>query len=339
MPPNLLARTKEAFWGLIGPWLFLSISARFLPQTIIHLYRASPSFLTFLHQTLLSPTTLRGALFGHFWAFMGPNVRDNASDKVLPLLDGRTSGGRVVPQPTGPGIGGVVIEIGAATGLWVDVFSDRHLFQPDEEENPTVSVGAGAAAVTKRPKTRSLAPSTGAQRRTDTARTPITKVYGIEPNAAHHAALHRAVEAAGLLGIYEIVPVGIEDLSSTSVNDNSNNNKKKWEGNIPPESVDCIVSVLCLCSIPDPKRHIRELYELLRPGGRWYIYEHVRAEYSWYMQLYQRKSSPFIPLLNTHPTPPCVISFESPLVVAVVVAYVSFNSYTYLNIVILLLID
>ncbi|RYC55036.1 hypothetical protein CHU98_g11171 [Xylaria longipes] len=111
----------------------------------------------------------------------------------------------------------------------------------------------------------------------------VTRVYGVEPNPAQHPALRQAVKDAGLEDVYEVVPVGIEDLSSSG-----EGKTKKWDGNIEPGSVDCIVSVLCLCSIPDPERHIPELYRLLRPGGRWYVYEHVKIEHHWYMRFYQR---------------------------------------------------
>lgn len=255
MSSSRFARTSEAFLGLLNPWLFMSISASFIPQTLRHILASNPLLESV--RILLSPSLFREAWFGQFWDFAGPNVRDNASRNVIPLLDGRTSRGKVTDLPMGPGVGGTVIEIGAGSGLWVEIFSDRHL--PSEE-------------------------------RRDTARTKITRVYGVEPNTAHHPALRRAVVKAGLEDIYEIVPVGIEDLCASSFKEGAAEKKKKWDGNIEPESVDCIVSILCLCSIPDPERHIRELYGLLRPGGRWYAYEHVRIEYSWYMALYQRKS-------------------------------------------------
>lgn len=182
----------------------------------------------------------------------------------LSLLEGRTSKGHVLASPTGPdaGVAGVVLEVGPGSGLWVDVFSARH--------------GRGDQA--------------GDDAQSSSARGKITRVYGVEPNASHHAALRRAVEAAGLQDVYEIVPVGIEDLSSTSASASAAvGARKKWEGSIEPGSVDCVVTILCLCSIPDPEQHIRELYELLRPGGRWYVYEHVRCRYSWYMRVYQRE--------------------------------------------------
>ncbi|KAI0549908.1 S-adenosyl-L-methionine-dependent methyltransferase [Xylaria curta] len=249
MSDTLLTRTKEAFWGLLDPWMFLQLSASFIPQTTRHIFSTHP-FSSGL-SILLSPSRFRDLWFGHFWAFAGPQVREGAGPRVIPLLDGRTSRGVVTDEPTGPGVGGVVIEVGAGSGLWVEVFSDRYLASRDTS---------------------------------GTARTKITRVYGVEPNPAQHPALRRAVDDAGLQDVYEIVPVGIEDLSSSS----GEGKTKKWDGNIEPGSVDCIVSILCLCSIPDPERHIRELYSLLRPGGRWYVYEHVRVQHSWYMRLYQR---------------------------------------------------
>ncbi|KAK5629167.1 hypothetical protein RRF57_004882 [Xylaria bambusicola] len=276
MADSLLSRTSEALMGLIDPWLFLKLSASFIPSTISHIFHTRP-FLSALRIVLFSPSRFREAWFGQFWSVAGPNVRDGAKMRVLPLLDGRTTGGRVVDVSTGPGIGGVVIEIGAGSGLWVDVFSNRHLEWKCGAGERTAGEGEGKEREERENGVAS-------------ARTEITRVYGIEPNPAHHHALRHAVEDAGLQGIYEIVPVGIEDLSPSS-----SSRRKKWDGSIEPGSVDCIVSVLCLCSIPDPRQNIHELYELLRPGGRWYVYEHVKVRYSWYMRLYQRFLNIFWP--------------------------------------------
>ncbi|EJT46923.1 hypothetical protein A1Q1_04315 [Trichosporon asahii var. asahii CBS 2479] len=80
----------------------------------------------------------------------------------------------------------------------------------------------------------------------------VDRVYGVEPNPDLHPGLLASVKKAGLQGKYEVVPVGIEDLRKAS---------------IPKGSIDSIVTLLCLCSIPEPERNIRELYEYLRPGG------------------------------------------------------------------------
>ncbi|KAI0471270.1 S-adenosyl-L-methionine-dependent methyltransferase [Xylaria cf. heliscus] len=266
MSTSLQARTIEAFWGLLQPLMFLRLSASFIPQTIRHVL--SSQGLASGLRTLLSPSRFQDAWFVEFWGFVGPNIRLNGTEHMVALLDGRTSRGADTDEPTGPGIGGVVIEIGAGAGLWVELFSDKYL--------PSPSYSSSSSEDTL--------PGTTTKQCRSTARTKITRVYGVEPNHAQHPALRRAVEAAGLQGVYEIVPVGIEDLSTRE----GEAKAKKWDGNIEPESVDCIVSVLCLCSIPEPERHIRELYTLLRPGGRWYIYEHVRVTHSWYMKLYQR---------------------------------------------------
>lgn len=115
-------------------------------------------------------------------------------------------------------------------------------------------------------------------------RSRITHIYGVEPNPSVHGALRAEIAAASLDGVYEIVPVGIQDALAS--------------GQIAPESVDCIVSVLCLCSIPDPAENIAQLYRCLKPGGRWYVFEHVRVypEQGWIMNLYQAFVNLFWPL-------------------------------------------
>ncbi len=43
-------------------------------------------------------------------------------------------------------------------------------------------------------------------------------------------------------------------------------------------SVDSILSILSLCTIPNPQRALREAYRVLRPGGRLVLVEHVRSD-------------------------------------------------------------
>lgn len=90
----------------------------------------------------------------------------------------------------------------------------------------------------------------------------VDKVYGVEPNPDLHLGLSKTVKAAGMQGKYEIVPLGIQDLGKAG---------------IPKGSVDSIATLLCLCCIPEPEKNIRELYEYLKPGGQWYVYEHVKS--------------------------------------------------------------
>ncbi|CAJ2502389.1 Uu.00g097830.m01.CDS01 [Anthostomella pinea] len=263
---SFTARTMATIQGLLIPWRFLSLSASFIPPTLQTLYHEHGGLLGLLTLLLFSPSYFHTRWFTNFWSWFGPNVRRNAGALVVPLLEGRTHNGRVVDggAATGPGIGGVVMEIGAGSGLWVDVFSDDRYLPAAAEGGG--SGGAGGNGV---------------------GRKRITRVYGIEPSADQHPKLRQAVRDAGLEDVYEIVPVGIEDLDTTK--------NKKWDGHIEKGSVDCIVSVLCLCSIPEPERNVRELYGYLKQGGRWYVYEHVRTEHSWYMLLYQRFINIFWP--------------------------------------------
>lgn len=104
----------------------------------------------------------------------------------------------------------------------------------------------------------------------------IKKIYGVEPNAEHHKALRTAIEAADLGDIYEVLPVGVEDIEHCGIDKGT---------------VDCIVTVQVLCSVPEPERIIKELYPYLRAGGVWIVYEHVKTKFTHSLVGYwQRKS-------------------------------------------------
>ena len=93
----------------------------------------------------------------------------------------------------------------------------------------------------------------------------ITKIYGVEPNAGMHAELRANVVAAGLGDIYEIIGCGAEELQT--------------KGGLSEQSVDTVITVQCLCSIPTPELVIKELYPLLKHGGKWLVYEHVKTKF------------------------------------------------------------
>jgi SAM-dependent methyltransferase len=167
---------------------------------------------------------------------------------VFPLLQGRVKEGVILQQApnASAGVSGTVLEIGPGSGQWVSIFSDRYLSSTSTSSTTAVDSGANDQGIHPR------------HRR-------VTHVYGVEPNVGVHPLLRAKIAQAGLEDVYEIVPCGIEAL---------------WQsGAVQRESVDCIVGVLCLCSIPDPERNIRELYGYLKPGGRWFVYEHVRCPY------------------------------------------------------------
>lgn len=113
----------------------------------------------------------------------------------------------------------------------------------------------------------------------------ISKIYGVEPNTGLHAELRANAIEAGLGDVYEIIGCGAQDLIT--------------KGGLQPESVDTIITVQCLCSIPEPETNIGELYRLLKPGGIWLVYEHVKTSYQssfvgYWQRMYSQASIPEI---------------------------------------------
>lgn len=94
----------------------------------------------------------------------------------------------------------------------------------------------------------------------------IERIYGVEPNVNLHDALRSNIKKHGLSDAYTIVPCGLEDLD------------KLREYGIKPESIDTVVSVQVLCSVPRPAALVKDLYRLLRPGGKLVVYEHVKSQ-------------------------------------------------------------
>ena len=261
----LLSGLKDLLMHLVDPWLFMGISASHIPQTVRDVVASGALW------KLLWPPAFSDVLFGNFWATVGPSVKEAGEARVIPLLEGRVSGGRIHDAVVGTPVHGTVIEVGAGSGMWADVFARIGAGAPDSD-----SAGSGAGA-----RKRRQAGGAGGG---------ITKIYGVEPHPQSAAALRKRVKEVGLGDVYEVVPVGIESVSDP----------KAWDGHIAPGSVDCIVGVLCLCSIPDPEENIKHLYKLLKPGGHWYVYEHVKTTRGGPLfSLYQREKS------QLPPPPPC----------------------------------
>ena len=104
----------------------------------------------------------------------------------------------------------------------------------------------------------------------------ITKIYGVEPNFGMHRSLQENAIQAGLGDVYQVVGCGAEELLT--------------KGGFQKGSVDTIITVQCLCSIPTPEKVIRELYPLLKPGGEWLVFEHIKTRHQGdFVGYWQRK--------------------------------------------------
>ncbi|KAF7920572.1 uncharacterized protein EAE97_011465 [Botrytis byssoidea] len=100
----------------------------------------------------------------------------------------------------------------------------------------------------------------------------VTKIYGVEPNRDQYEALRRRIKEAGLTDIYEIAECGVEGLAEWGIED---------------DSVDSVVTILCLCSVGQPEEMIKDLYKKLRKGGIWAVYEHVIKDQGHWTDKYQ----------------------------------------------------
>lgn len=216
----------------------------------IALFLVDPWLFMLQSLTYLPSTILRLLVTGNFSALISPSRLQSAWFGSFWSVAGpgvrETGEARVVPLLKGRVKHGKVLT-------------------PDEKSSEGGSDSCGQSRACLRGTVLEVGPGTGmwVSLFADPQLT-ITKIYGVEPNQDVHYELKQRVIAAGLGDRYEIVPWGIEELAML--------------GDIAPGSLDCIVSVLCLCSIPEPEKNIRELFQYLKPGGTWFVYEHVRCE-------------------------------------------------------------
>ncbi|PCH34640.1 hypothetical protein WOLCODRAFT_106332 [Wolfiporia cocos MD-104 SS10] len=109
----------------------------------------------------------------------------------------------------------------------------------------------------------------------------VTKFVALEPNQLMHDRIRERAATAGYTesaGTLLILPYGAEDISAIV---------SALGG---PHSVDTLISVLTLCSVPSPEDTLQGLVELvLKPGGTFLFYEHVlspRDDVAWWQRFW-----------------------------------------------------
>ncbi|PWY69706.1 S-adenosyl-L-methionine-dependent methyltransferase [Aspergillus heteromorphus CBS 117.55] len=127
-----------------------------------------------------------------------------------------------------------------------------------------------------------IGPGTGTQM--PLLRSPaIRAIYGAEPCLGLHSELRARAASEGLADKYHILPCGVEacDLIPTLqtqglLDHDTDMSPAHWSTGNPGDGVfDTIICVRVLCSVPNMQRAIRDLYTLLRPGGKLLVVEHV----------------------------------------------------------------
>jgi len=114
-----------------------------------------------------------------------------------------------------------------------------------------------------------LGPGTGANLRCNRTGTTL---LAVEPNVHMHARLKRAATEKRIS--LQLLPVGAQHTGLAQGSD------------------DAVVCTLVLCTVPDPTAVLTEVRQVLQPGGRLLILEHVRAPHRSGLGLLQRVLRP-----------------------------------------------
>ena len=114
-----------------------------------------------------------------------------------------------------------------------------------------------------------------------------------------HAQLTANLQRAGLAEISTILgrsglesPIAPFDINLIIPGCGAENTAALEAHGLLPSTVDTIVTVKVLCSVPAIQETCKSLYALLKPGGKWLVYEHIGADprywaSRWLQEVYQ----------------------------------------------------
>lgn len=91
-------------------------------------------------------------------------------------------------------------------------------------------------------------------------------IYAVEPNEYYRDNLATKVKKLDLENKYKLLACGVEDRGLL-----------KREG-ITEASMDTIHSIQVLCSVGNVEKVMQEVWRLLKPGGNFVFWEHVRSK-------------------------------------------------------------
>ncbi|GFG16105.1 hypothetical protein IFM5058_07792 [Aspergillus udagawae] len=90
----------------------------------------------------------------------------------------------------------------------------------------------------------------------------VKRVYGVEPNPYFKDDIDAKLDKHSLQDRYKLIICGVED-----------SDVLREEG-ITEGSLDAVVCVQVLCAVKDPKNVMKQVWKLLKPGGKFIFWEH-----------------------------------------------------------------
>ncbi|KIM43895.1 hypothetical protein M413DRAFT_442966 [Hebeloma cylindrosporum] len=121
-------------------------------------------------------------------------------------------------------------------------------------------------------------------------RARVSRYIALEPNVLMHEHIRANANAAGYhesAGTLVILSCGAEDTKSIL---NSLSLIAPTHTSGQPQLVDTIISILTLCTIPEPQKTLTNLVrDVLKNGGQFLVYEHVlskREDVAWWQRFW-----------------------------------------------------
>ncbi|KAI1288842.1 S-adenosyl-L-methionine-dependent methyltransferase [Xylaria venustula] len=90
----------------------------------------------------------------------------------------------------------------------------------------------------------------------------VTHIYGVEPNLSYKDVIEAKVKEHGLQNKYTFVAARLEDSDILE------------EAGITEDSLDTVLCIQVLCSVQNPKKVMKQVWKLLKPGGKFIFWEH-----------------------------------------------------------------
>ncbi|KAL4792383.1 S-adenosyl-L-methionine-dependent methyltransferase [Aspergillus venezuelensis] len=234
--------TREWLSALVEPAMILKMAMYYYLET-----NAKAVLSGRVLAPLLNANELRDEAFGRFWVAFSAN--------------------REEPTPTTEESETAQIQDASAA-------LSPQTRTPEDDPNPEVKevqmssdlippILAQASGITL-----DVGPGTGTQMPLLAKNRDISAIYGAEPCGGLHAELQRRAELNGLGDKYTILPCGVAKSGLAK-----EMQKVGLQGGT--ELFDTIVTIRVLCSVPHLQETISHLYDLLKPGGKLLVVEHV----------------------------------------------------------------